>query len=40
VVSDIDDLAAIMAAWENVRSAALSHWQSVDLIREVTATWS
>ncbi|SCE66955.1 hypothetical protein GA0074695_0180 [Micromonospora viridifaciens] len=40
VVSDVDDLAAIMAAWENVRAEALSHWQSVDLIREVAETWS
>ncbi|MFJ6196717.1 Scr1 family TA system antitoxin-like transcriptional regulator [Micromonospora sp. NPDC092111] len=40
VVSDVDDLAAIMAAWENVRGEALSHWQSVDLIREVAETWS
>ncbi|NES15731.1 MULTISPECIES: helix-turn-helix transcriptional regulator [Micromonospora] len=40
VVGDVDDLAAIMAAWENVRGEALSHWQSVDLIREVAETWS
>lgn len=40
VVSDIDDLAAIMAAWENVRGEALSYWQSVELIREVAETWS
>ena len=30
----------MMAAWENVRGEALSHWQSVDLIREVAETWS
>ncbi|PWU57757.1 transcriptional regulator [Micromonospora sp. S4605] len=40
VVSDPDDLAAMMAAWENVRGEALTHWQSVDLIREVAETWS
>ncbi len=40
VVGDVDDLAAIMAAWENVRGEALSHWQSVDLITEVAETWS
>ncbi|MEV0425120.1 helix-turn-helix transcriptional regulator [Micromonospora sp. NPDC050495] len=40
VVSDVDDLAAIMAAWENVRGEALSHWQSVELIREVAETWN
>lgn len=40
MVSDVDDLAAIMAAWENVRGEALSHWQSVELIREVAETWS
>ncbi|MEH0985960.1 helix-turn-helix domain-containing protein [Micromonospora sp. CPCC 205556] len=40
VVSDADDIAAILAAWENVRGEALSHWQSVDLITEVAETWS
>jgi transcriptional regulator with XRE-family HTH domain len=40
VVSDVDDLTAIMAAWENVRGEALSHWQSVDLIREVAESWN
>ncbi|PWU51678.1 transcriptional regulator [Micromonospora globispora] len=40
VVSDTEDIAAMMAAWENVRGEALSHWQSVDLIREVAETWS
>ncbi|MEU7585832.1 helix-turn-helix transcriptional regulator [Micromonospora sp. NPDC049230] len=40
VVSDPDDIATIMAAWENVRGEALSHRQSVDLIREVAESWS
>ncbi|PZF99503.1 helix-turn-helix domain-containing protein [Micromonospora deserti] len=40
VVSDPDDIAAILAAWENVRGEALSHWQSVDLITEVAETWN
>ncbi|MBM0228031.1 MULTISPECIES: helix-turn-helix transcriptional regulator [Micromonospora] len=40
VVSDPEDIAAMMAAWENVRGEALSHWQSVDLITEVAETWS
>ncbi|MBY8872700.1 helix-turn-helix transcriptional regulator [Micromonospora sp. PLK6-60] len=40
VVSDPDDLAAIMAAWENVRGEALSHRQSVDLFAEVAETWT
>ncbi|MET8042105.1 helix-turn-helix transcriptional regulator [Micromonospora sp. NPDC005215] len=40
VASDSEDIAAMMAAWENVRGEALSHWQSVDLIREVAESWS
>ncbi|WP_371685827.1 DUF5753 domain-containing protein [Micromonospora sp. MW-13] len=40
VVSDPDDIAAILGAWENVRGEALSHWQSVDLITEVAQTWT
>ncbi|MFC4150248.1 helix-turn-helix transcriptional regulator [Micromonospora mangrovi] len=40
VASDPDDIAAMMTAWENVRGEALSHRQSVDLLREVAQTWS
>lgn len=40
MVSEPDELAAILAAWENVRGEALSHWQSVDLITEVAKTWT
>ncbi|MDG4798563.1 DUF5753 domain-containing protein [Micromonospora sp. WMMD1082] len=40
VVSDPDDIAAILAAWEDVRGEALSHRQSVDLVREVAETWT
>ncbi|RLP94386.1 XRE family transcriptional regulator [Micromonospora sp. BL4] len=40
LASDPEDIAAMMAAWENVRGEALSHWQSVDLITEVAETWS
>ncbi|CCH22033.1 helix-turn-helix domain-containing protein [Micromonospora lupini] len=40
VASDPDDIAAMMAAWENVRGEALSHRQSVDLMTEVAETWS
>ncbi|GAB4103911.1 hypothetical protein GCM10028790_29300 [Micromonospora taraxaci] len=40
VASDPDDIAAMMAAWENVRGEALSHRQSVDLILEVAESWS
>jgi transcriptional regulator with XRE-family HTH domain len=40
VISDPADIAAMMAAWENVRGEALTHWQSVDLITEVAETWS
>ena len=40
VVSDPDDVAAILAAWENVRVEAMSHRQSIDLIREVAETWT
>ncbi|MBQ1076477.1 helix-turn-helix transcriptional regulator [Micromonospora sp. C31] len=40
LVSDPADIAAMMAAWENVRGEALAHWQSVDLITEVAETWS
>ncbi|MER7891968.1 helix-turn-helix transcriptional regulator [Micromonospora sp. NPDC094482] len=40
VVSDPDDIAAILTAWENVRGEALSRRQSLDLISEVAETWS
>ncbi|WP_444949217.1 helix-turn-helix domain-containing protein [Micromonospora ureilytica] len=40
VASDPEDIAAMMAAWENVRGEALSHWQSVELIQEVAESWS
>ncbi|MGC4866614.1 DUF5753 domain-containing protein [Micromonospora sp. DT53] len=40
VASDPEDIAAMMAAWENVRGEALSHWQSVELITEVAESWS
>ncbi|MCG5450388.1 MULTISPECIES: helix-turn-helix domain-containing protein [Micromonospora] len=40
VASDPEDIAAMMAAWENVRGEALSHWQSVALIQEVAESWS
>ncbi|MET8257745.1 helix-turn-helix transcriptional regulator [Micromonospora sp. NPDC005205] len=40
VASDPEDIAAMMAAWENVRGEALSHWQSVQLIQEVAESWS
>ncbi|MEV6811635.1 helix-turn-helix transcriptional regulator [Micromonospora sp. NPDC051296] len=40
VVSEQADIAAILAAWENVRGETLSHWQSVDLIREVAESWN
>ncbi|WP_428961996.1 helix-turn-helix domain-containing protein [Micromonospora fluostatini] len=40
VVSEPDDLAAILTVWEHVRGEALSHWQSVDLITEVATTWT
>ncbi|MFI7603533.1 Scr1 family TA system antitoxin-like transcriptional regulator [Micromonospora sp. NPDC049366] len=40
VVSEPDDIAAMMSAWENVRGEALSHSQSLDLITEVAETWS
>ncbi|WP_434742801.1 helix-turn-helix domain-containing protein [Micromonospora sp. SH-82] len=40
VVTDTDEMAAILNAWENVRAEALSHWQSVDLISEVAQTWT
>ncbi|MBQ1024519.1 helix-turn-helix transcriptional regulator [Micromonospora sp. C95] len=39
VVSEQAEIAAILAAWENVRGETLSHWQSVDLIREVAESW-
>ena len=40
MVSTPNDVAAILAAWENVRGEALSHWQSVDLLREVAESWT
>ncbi|WCN84819.1 DUF5753 domain-containing protein [Micromonospora sp. LH3U1] len=40
VASDPEDIAAMMAAWENVRGEALSHRQSVELIQEVAESWS
>ncbi|MGC5054914.1 Scr1 family TA system antitoxin-like transcriptional regulator [Micromonospora sp. DT48] len=39
VVSEQAEIAAILAAWENVRGETLSHWQSVDLIKEVAQSW-
>jgi transcriptional regulator with XRE-family HTH domain len=40
VASEPSELVALMAAWENVRGMALSHEQSIQLIREVAGTWS
>ncbi|MEV4843651.1 helix-turn-helix transcriptional regulator [Micromonospora matsumotoense] len=40
VVTDPDDVAAIMTAWENVRGEALSHWQSTELLTEMVETWT
>ncbi|MFI7023318.1 helix-turn-helix domain-containing protein [Micromonospora sp. NPDC049900] len=40
VVSDPGDLVTLMGAWENVRGEALSHRQSIELIREVAETWT
>lgn len=40
VVSGPDEIAAMLAAWEAIRGEALSHWQSVDLIKEVAETWT
>ncbi|MGW0501575.1 DUF5753 domain-containing protein [Micromonospora sp. NPDC003241] len=40
VVSEPGELVALTAAWENVRGEALSHRQSIELIREVAETWS
>lgn len=40
VASDPEDTVAMMAAWENVRGEALSHWQSVELIQELAESWS
>ncbi|GAA2185241.1 helix-turn-helix domain-containing protein [Micromonospora lupini] len=40
VVTGVQDIAAILAAWENVRGEALSHWQSVDLLTEMAKTWN
>lgn len=40
VVSDPAELVALMAAWENVRGEALSHRQSIELLREVAETWT
>ncbi|MEU7753194.1 helix-turn-helix transcriptional regulator [Micromonospora sp. NPDC049171] len=40
VASEPADLVLLMAAWENVRGAALSHGQSITLIREVAETWT
>ncbi len=40
VVSEQADIAAILTVWENVRGETLSHWQSVELIREVAESWN
>ncbi|MFY1617759.1 helix-turn-helix domain-containing protein [Micromonospora sp. WMMD736] len=40
VVTGAEDIAAMLAAWENVRGEALSHWQSVDLLTEMAKTWN
>lgn len=39
VVDGADDLAALQRAWEAVRSEALPHRQSVELIQEVAEKW-
>jgi len=40
VVTESDDVALMLGAWEAVRGEALSHWQSADLIKEVAQTWT
>ncbi len=41
VTSNHDDVAALTAAWEAIRSAALSQRESTDLIQQITDTrWS
>lgn len=40
MVGTPNDVAAILEVWENVRGEALSHWQSVDLLREVAESWT
>jgi hypothetical protein len=40
VITEADHIADMLAAWEAVRGEALSHWQSIDLIKEVTETWT
>ena len=40
MVSEQADIAAILAAWESLRGETLSHWQSVDLIRELAESWN
>lgn len=39
VAEKIDDLATLQRVWESIRSEALPHQQSVELIREVAETW-
>ena len=39
VVDGADELAALARAWESVRSEALPHRQSTDLMMEVAQTW-
>ncbi|MEV4625264.1 Scr1 family TA system antitoxin-like transcriptional regulator [Micromonospora sp. NPDC049523] len=40
VVSHHEDVATLQEAWERIRSEALTHRQSINLIKEVAQTWS
>ncbi|WP_431976995.1 helix-turn-helix domain-containing protein [Micromonospora haikouensis] len=40
LVTDPEDIAALLTVWENVRGEALSHWQSADLLGEMAKAWT
>lgn len=39
-VDRTEDIAALLRTWESIRGDALSHQQSIELIREVAEQWS
>lgn len=40
IVSHHEDIATLQETWERIRSEALPHRQSVNLIKQVAQTWS
>ncbi|MFF4891646.1 helix-turn-helix domain-containing protein [Micromonospora chersina] len=40
VIDNDDDVAILLSRWESVRSEALSHRQSIELMKDVITSWS